>query len=269
MLPSMIEAAKEEIPSSFPLWCADSASAASLVNLEKPHQGVAPEKSAPFLGQSFCNSTNALGLHSLAIENRVRSRCKGKERDAETQNDDFGAREYSWRFGRWLSSDWSATPVPVPYANLTNPQTLNLYAMVADDPETSADLDGHVEWAPQLSQAMLASGPINIDFMIAAMAGPSGNAQGLSYIGTLDSQATQQQSQSTSSDAGQGAQTTAQTTQQTQSAQNNTSQQTQGNQSQSNQQGHWEYSQSTGQMTHVLPDGTIFFAIRGLHGSIV
>ena len=127
---------------------------------------------------------------------------EGKERDSETQNDDFGAREYSWRFGRWLSSDWSATPVPVPYANLTNPQTLNLYAMVADDPETSADLDGHVEWAPQLSQAMLASGPVNIDFMIAAMAGPSGNAQGLSYIGTLDSQATQQQSQSTTSNAG-------------------------------------------------------------------
>ena len=34
-------------------------------------------------------------------------------------------------------------PVPVPYANLTNPQTLNLYAMVADDPESFADLDGH------------------------------------------------------------------------------------------------------------------------------
>jgi RHS repeat-associated protein len=70
---------------------------------------------------------------------------QGKERDTETGNDDFGARYYSWRFGRWLSSDWSAVPVAVPYANLTNPQTLNLYAMVADDPETSADLDGHSE----------------------------------------------------------------------------------------------------------------------------
>jgi hypothetical protein len=35
--------------------------------------------------------------------------------------------------------------VPVPYANLTNPQTLNLYSMVADDPESFADLDGHVD----------------------------------------------------------------------------------------------------------------------------
>jgi hypothetical protein len=31
----------------------------------------------------------------------------------------------------------------VPYANLTNPQTLNLYAMVGDNPESFADLDGH------------------------------------------------------------------------------------------------------------------------------
>ncbi len=68
---------------------------------------------------------------------------EGKERDPETLNDDFGARKYTWRFGRWLSSDWSAVPVAVPYANLTNPQTLNLYSMVADDPESFADLDGH------------------------------------------------------------------------------------------------------------------------------
>src|SRR2546427_5856599 len=68
---------------------------------------------------------------------------EGKERDTETGNDDFGARYYSNRFGRWLSADWSAVPAPVPYANLTNPQTLNLYSMVADDPESFADLDGH------------------------------------------------------------------------------------------------------------------------------
>jgi len=68
---------------------------------------------------------------------------EGKERDTETGNDDFGARYYSNRFGRWLSADWSSVPVPVPYANLANPQTLNLYSMVADDPESFADLDGH------------------------------------------------------------------------------------------------------------------------------
>ena len=68
---------------------------------------------------------------------------EGKERDTETNNDDFGARYYSSAFGRWLSPDWSAVPAPVPYANLANPQTLNLYAMVRDNPETFADLDGH------------------------------------------------------------------------------------------------------------------------------
>jgi RHS repeat-associated protein len=71
---------------------------------------------------------------------------EGKERDTETGNDDFGARYYSNRFGRWLSADWSSVPVPVPYANLTNPQTLNLYAMVSDDPESFADLDGHTSF---------------------------------------------------------------------------------------------------------------------------
>jgi RHS repeat-associated protein len=80
---------------------------------------------------------------------------EGKERDTETGNDDFGARYYSNRFGRWLSADWSNVPVPVPYANLTNPQTLNLYAMVSDDPESSADLDGHQQ---QQSQGLNESG---------------------------------------------------------------------------------------------------------------
>lgn len=83
------------------------------------------------------------GEHSYTNTCSQNYKFEGKERDAETGNDDFGARYYSNRYGRWLSSDWSAVPVPVPYANLTNPQTLNLYAMVADDPESFADLDGH------------------------------------------------------------------------------------------------------------------------------
>jgi RHS repeat-associated protein len=41
---------------------------------------------------------------------------EGKERDTETGNDNFGARYYSNRYGRWLSADWSATPVAAPYA---------------------------------------------------------------------------------------------------------------------------------------------------------
>jgi len=67
----------------------------------------------------------------------------GKERDPETGNDYFGARYYSSAYGRFLSPDWSSVPAPVPYADLTNPQTLNLYAFVSDNPESFADLNGH------------------------------------------------------------------------------------------------------------------------------
>jgi RHS repeat-associated protein len=84
---------------------------------------------------------------------------EGKERDTETGNDDFGARYYSNRFGRWLSADWSSVPIPVPYANLTNPQTLNLYAMVSDDPESFADLDGHSAGQPSGEQVPLGECP--------------------------------------------------------------------------------------------------------------
>lgn len=66
-----------------------------------------------------------------------------KERDPESGLDDFDARYYSSQLGRFMSADWSAIPDPIPYANLTNPQTLNLYAMVRDNPETFVDLDGH------------------------------------------------------------------------------------------------------------------------------
>jgi hypothetical protein len=46
--------------------------------------------------------------------------------------------------GRFMSPDWSAKVEPVPYAKLENPQTLNLYAYVGNNPLTRRDLDGHV-----------------------------------------------------------------------------------------------------------------------------
>src|SRR2546425_5733963 len=68
----------------------------------------------------------------------------GKERDTETNLDDFEARYYSSQFGRFHSADWSAIPVPVPYADLGNPQTLNLYAYVKNNPLNLTDPTGHV-----------------------------------------------------------------------------------------------------------------------------
>ena len=46
------------------------------------------------------------------------SRSPGKERDSETGLDYFGARYYGSTMGRFLSPDWSAAPMPVPYASL-------------------------------------------------------------------------------------------------------------------------------------------------------
>src|SRR5882762_2090275 len=70
-------------------------------------------------------------------------RFTGHEHDTETNDDYFGARYYSSSFGRFLTPDWSATPVPIPYAVMGNPQTLNLYAYVENNPITGTDPDGH------------------------------------------------------------------------------------------------------------------------------
>jgi RHS repeat-associated protein len=70
----------------------------------------------------------------------------GKERDAETGNDSFGARYYSSNMLRWLSPDWAAKASPVPYATFGDPQSLNLYSYVRNNPLSRADADGHCDW---------------------------------------------------------------------------------------------------------------------------
>jgi RHS repeat-associated protein len=72
-----------------------------------------------------------------------RYKFTGKERDGETGLDYFGARYYSNALGRWVSADWSAVPVPVPYADLGDPQSLNQYSYVRNLPTTRVDEDGH------------------------------------------------------------------------------------------------------------------------------
>jgi len=70
----------------------------------------------------------------------------GKERDAESGNDYFGARYYASSIGRFMSPDWSAKVEPVPYATLDNPQSLNLYAYMGNNPLAGVDPDGHCCW---------------------------------------------------------------------------------------------------------------------------
>jgi RHS repeat-associated protein len=67
----------------------------------------------------------------------------GKERDSESMLDYFGARYYSSAMGRWMSPDWADKPEPVPYADLSDPQSLNLYGYVRNNPMSHADSDGH------------------------------------------------------------------------------------------------------------------------------
>jgi len=67
----------------------------------------------------------------------------GKERDIESGLDYFGARYYASSMGRWMSPDWSAKPEAVPYSDIANPQSLNLYGYADNNPISKADDDGH------------------------------------------------------------------------------------------------------------------------------
>jgi RHS repeat-associated protein len=94
----------------------------------------------------------------------------GKERDTESGNDYFEARYYSSSMGRFMSPDWSAKEEPVPYAKMDNPQTLNLYAYMLNNPLGGVDADGHFscessacrEWAFAASHPWIARevGPV-------------------------------------------------------------------------------------------------------------
>ncbi len=88
--------------------------------------------SLPYGDDLVCAGTDVSPLHFT-----------GKMRDAETGLDDFPARYYSSGQGRWYSPDWASAQVPVPYADLHNPQSLNLYDYVGSDPTNHADADGH------------------------------------------------------------------------------------------------------------------------------
>jgi len=72
-----------------------------------------------------------------------RSRSTGKERDTESGNDYFGARFVANRMGRFMSPDWAAKGEPFPYAKLDDPQSLNLFAYVRNNPLSRIDADGH------------------------------------------------------------------------------------------------------------------------------
>ncbi len=92
----------------------------------------------PFGDELICDGNVSLGGHHFT----------GKERDSESGLDYFGARYYGSSMGRFMSPDWGSVmgdsiPDPVPYADFTNPQSLNLYTYGYNNPLSNKDADGH------------------------------------------------------------------------------------------------------------------------------
>ena len=104
----------------------------------------------------LANVLNASGLATSLYDDRRRSRDIGKERDSESGLDYFGARYYGSALGRFTSPDEFKggivdpftgqdieTNTALPYADITDPQTLNKYSYVRNYPLRYTDPNGH------------------------------------------------------------------------------------------------------------------------------
>jgi len=113
----------------------------------------------PFGDGQQCSGTDVSALH-----------FSGKERDSESNLDMFGARYYGSNLGRFMTPDWAAKPTAVPYAMFGNPQSLNLYSYVNNNPTTTLDPDGHC-----LEDACVIEGGIVVTAMaVAYLSSPPG-----------------------------------------------------------------------------------------------
>jgi RHS repeat-associated protein len=82
------------------------------------------------------------GIAGYAASDSVRQKFTQKERDNETSLDYFEARYYSSTQGRFTSADNLV-------GRLTNPQTLNLYSYVKNNPLKYVDPSGHQDELPK------------------------------------------------------------------------------------------------------------------------
>jgi RHS repeat-associated protein len=57
-----------------------------------------------------------------------------KERIAESGLGMFSARYYGSSLGRFMKPDWATKLISIPYADFGDPQTLNLYGYVRNNP---------------------------------------------------------------------------------------------------------------------------------------
>ena len=121
----------------------DGLLAANALLAENSRQGSRTYSGTLHQGFGVVISSTALGIPGTLYDGDVRSRCTGKERDSESGLDYFGARYYGSSMGRFMSPDWSGDSEPIPSADLTNPQSLNLYGYVLNNPVVDTDPDGH------------------------------------------------------------------------------------------------------------------------------
>nr|WP_255551582.1 RHS repeat-associated core domain-containing protein [Granulicella sp. dw_53] len=116
------------------------------------------------------------------LDNQItpdRYRFTGKERDAESGLDYFGARYYTSSMGRWMSPDWADKPEAVPYSKLDNPQSLNLYGYVLNNPLSQKDDDGHeIIYSDNLKNSQLVR-----DTVTATLANPNTSSYLSGYVG--------------------------------------------------------------------------------------
>jgi RHS repeat-associated protein len=143
---------------------------------ENSHRGVEGLKAALYLSSNGVKSNTAVGMQLRLRSNCTGSRSSGKERDAETGLDYFLARYYSGAQGRFMSPDEfkggpddaltgkDITPDgPLPYADISNPQSLNKYAYVYNNPLNLTDPDGH---CPLCITALIGAGTGAVASMI-------------------------------------------------------------------------------------------------------
>ncbi|HEY6850233.1 MAG TPA: RHS repeat-associated core domain-containing protein [Terracidiphilus sp.] len=112
----------------------DGILAANALLAENSHQGFGASTHTVYQGFGVAISSTALGIPGALYDGDVRSRCTGKERDAESGNDYFPARYYASSMGRWLSPD-----DPFNDQSTSDPQSWNLYGYARNNPLTNTD----------------------------------------------------------------------------------------------------------------------------------
>jgi RHS repeat-associated protein len=118
-----------------------------------------------FTGLPYGDGLATIPVSTADVADATEHHFTGKERDSESGNDYFGARYYASSMGRFISPDFNDDdddPEPVPFADLDNPQSLNLYSYVGNNPLSATDIDGHFyngthcaichEMTPQMQQ---------------------------------------------------------------------------------------------------------------------